>query len=293
MLLPHQPGILTPLATIGRSITFRLLGEADPVPALTRLAAAWEADWGVIGLGRPLVRRLGRDIPGLRSFPVFDESPVAIPSTQQAIWVCLLGDDRSTVFDRYERVVSLLVDAFAVDDLMDTFRYHDGRDLTGYLDGTANPGASESIDVALVGVDSDLRGSSFVAVQRWSHDLGGFRAHSPAERDDIIGRRISDNEEIEEAPESAHVKRTAQELFDPVAFMVRRSMPWTTATGQGLEFIAYGRSLDAFETALRHMAGLDDGITDALFRFSRPVTGGFYWCPPVTMNGLDLAPLGL
>lgn len=35
------------------------------------------------------------------------------------------------------------------------------------------------------------------------------------ERDHIIGRRLSDNEELEDAPESAHVKRTAQEASPP------------------------------------------------------------------------------
>jgi len=58
---------------------------------------------------------------------------------------------------------------------------------------------------------------------------------------------------------------------------------------QGLEFIAYGKSLDAFEQVLRRMAGLDDGIADALFTFSRPVTGGYYWCPPVKSGWIDFS----
>ena len=36
------------------------------------------------------------------------------------------------------------------------------------------------------------------------------------------------------------------------------------------------------------MAGLDDGITDALFRFSQPTTGGYYWCPPMCDGQMDL-----
>ena len=51
---------------------------------------------------------------------------------------------------------------------------------------------------------------------------------------------MSDNEELEDAPESAHVKRTAQEDFEPEAFVVRRSMPWADATSEGLEFVAFG-----------------------------------------------------
>ena len=58
--------------------------------------------------------------------------------------------------------------------------------------------------------------------------------------------------------------------------------------------LAFGRSLDAFEAQLRRMCGEDDGVTDALFRFTRPVTGGAFWCPPLTGEGrLDLSAIGL
>jgi putative iron-dependent peroxidase len=50
-------------------------------------------------------------------------------------------------------------------------------------------------------------------------------------------------------------------------------------------------SLDAFERMMRRMAGLEDGIVDALFSFSRPVTGGYYWCPPAQDATLDLSAL--
>ncbi|HEX6086288.1 MAG TPA: peroxidase, partial [Thermoanaerobaculia bacterium] len=39
------------------------------------------------------------------------------------------------------------------------------------------------------------------------------------------------------------------------------------------------------------MVGHDDGIVDGLFSFSRPVTGGYYWCPPVDKDQLDLSAL--
>ncbi|MCX7109589.1 MAG: Dyp-type peroxidase [Proteobacteria bacterium] len=204
-------------------------------------------------------------------------SGCAIPSTQQALWIVLHGQEPSELFDRFECIKSLTDGAFILDDAMETFTYAGGRDLTGYEDGTANPSPEESPSVALVESGEGLAGSSFVAVQRWEHDLARFCSHSQTERDFTIGRSIETNEELDDAPTSAHVKRTAQEEFEPEAFMVRRSMPWATAQTQGLEFIAYGSSLDPFEQVLRRMAGLDDGITDALFTFSRPVTGGYYW----------------
>lgn len=107
-------------------------------------------------------------------------------------------------------------------------------------------------------------------------------------QDNAIGRRRRDNKELEHAPASAHVKRTAQENFTPEAFVVRRSMPWADAAQAGLMFVAFGKSLDAFEAQLRRMVGADHGITDALFKFTRPLTGGYFWCPPVRNGRLDL-----
>ncbi len=178
--------------------------------------------------------------------------------------------------------------------ILDGFKFERGLDLTGYEDGTENPENQAAIDAAIVnGKGSALDGSSFVATQRWLHDLDHFNNLSQAERDDIIGRRLSDNEELEDASVSAHVKRTAQESFDPEAFLVRRSMPWADATGMGLYFVAFGKTFDAFEAQLQRMVGLEDGITDGLFRFSRPLTGSYFWCPPVLNNHLNLGAVGI
>ncbi len=130
-------------------------------------------------------------------------------------------------------------------------------------------------------------------MQRWVHDTARFERLGPAERDLAVGRRLATNEEIADAPSSAHVKRSAQESFDPPAFMVRRSMPWGSVSEHGLYFVAYGASLDPFERVLRRMAGHEDGVLDGLLAFTRPVTGGYYWCPPVDGSRLDLRALGV
>jgi putative iron-dependent peroxidase len=132
-----------------------------------------------------------------------------------------------------------------------------------------------------------------VAVQQWLHDFDAFEAMATSEQDFAVGRRRSDNEELEDAPESSHVKRTAQESFTPEAFVLRRSMPWAMSNTAGLVFVAFGRSFDAFEAQMRRMAGLDDGIVDAMFRISKPVSGAYLWCPPVQGGKLDLRALGL
>ena len=284
-----QPRILATIQAHGASLVFRLVPGGNAAAALARLQAGFDTDWGVVGLGQPLLDVLGKTITGLKPFVALTgKENSSAPTTQQALWVLLTSDDRSVVFDHSEQVQALLAPDLVLADGMDTFVYVGGRDLTGYEDGTENPTGEDAVEAALSKGQAGLAGSSFVAVQRWLHDLAGFNHHSLVERNHMIGRDRDSNEELEDAPETAHVKRTAQEDYDPPAFMVRRSMPWTAGDKKGLEFIAFGHSLQAFEQVLTRMLGLEDGVVDALFRFSRPVTGGYYWCPPLRDGKLDL-----
>jgi putative iron-dependent peroxidase len=53
-------------------------------------------------------------------------------------------------------------------------------------------------------------------------------------------------------------------------------------------FVAFGHTPAAFAAQLNRMVGAEDGVIDALFGFSRPVTGAYYWCPPMLEGRLDL-----
>jgi len=65
-------------------------------------------------------------------------------------------------------------------------------------------------------------------------------------------------------------------------------MPWGSGSANGLVFVAYGESLDRFESILRRMAGRQDGIVDAITSYTRALSGGYYFCPPVLGGKLDL-----
>jgi len=291
--MPVQPYILSKPHACGVSLTLSLLPGADAAKALKRVADGFDARWGTFGVGEPLVRALGKSVPGLRTFAAMSAPGAGVPSTQQPLWMMLTAPSQGAVFNIMQKVEALMRADFAVADAMPTFLYT-GRDLTGYEDGTENPKGKKAVAAAIVPSGAGLENSSFVAVQRWVHALGYFNTHTPAQRDAFIGRRRDTNEEMPRAPISAHVKRSTQEDFDPPAFMVRRSMPFASGNLQGLEFISYVAELDTFERMMRRMAGLDaDGISDALFRFSRPVTGGYYWCPAVRGGRPDLRLLGL
>jgi putative iron-dependent peroxidase len=288
-----QPRILAPIPALARGLSFSIRPDAKPAAALRRLGAAFDPAKGVVGIGEPLARAVGASLPGLRAFPALAGPGVEVPGIAHALWVHLHGDDRGVLFDLEVQVMGALADDFMLADAVDMFLYRGGRDLSGFEDGTENPKGDDAVATAIVAAGEGMRGSSFVAVQRWLHDLGRYRRMTLPERNAMMGRDLESNDELDDAPPSAHVKRSAQETYDPPAFMWRRSMPWAGAGKEGFEFIAYGESLDRFERVMRRMAGLDDGIVDALFTFSRPVTGAYYWCPPVDAGRLDLRALGL
>ncbi len=289
-----QAGILADVPPLARYLVFSLKTEIKPDSSLQSLAGNVYGDSVVIGLGSSLLKRLGKSIDGLKSFPTYSGSGFDVPSTPASLWIWLRGDDRGELLHQSLEIQQLLADSFEVQSVIDAFQYKDSRDLSGYVDGTENPQDDDAVNAAVVqGQGVGMDGSSFVAVQQWIHDLSHFKSMSVSEQDNTIGRQISDNEEIEDAPESAHVKRTAQEDFDPEAFIVRRSMPWADTEKSGLVFVAFGHSVDAFEALLKRMVGEDDGITDALFNFTQPVNGSYFWCPPVKEGRLDLSTLGL
>jgi len=248
----------------------------------------------VAGLGAPLTLALGRAIDGLLPFPVYDSAGFGVPATPAALWCWLRGNDRGVLVHRSSALERMLAPAFIAENTIDGFQYGAGLDLTGYEDGTENPREQDAVTAAVVhGQGEGWDGSSFAAVQQWRHDLDRFASMAAQEQDHTIGRRKSDNEEIADAPLSAHVKRTAQESFNPPAFILRRSAPWADGATAGLMFVAFGHSVDAFEALLKRMTGTEDGVPDALFRFTRPISGAYFWCPPLRKGRLDLRALGL
>jgi len=301
MVNAAQPGILAPAPRVGRYLFFSLTATTPDAVAegLRRLAPLVDGNRVVAGLGVETVRALGAAVPPLRAFPVLDKAMVVLPSTPTALWCWLRGDEAGDLLLASRPLVQALAPVFALERVVDGVRHGQGpnghgRDLTGYEDGTENPvdGEAEAAALLLDG-GAGLEGSSFAALQQWEHDLDAFERMSPEQQDNMVGRRRGDNEELDDAPPSAHVKRTAQESFTPEAFVLRRSMPWVEGMRSGLMFVAFGCGFDAFEAQLRRMAGLEDGVVDALFQMSKPVSGAYVWCPPVREGQLDLRAVGL
>lgn len=277
--MSYQPAILQAIPAHASYLTWTIRSGTDHSTlqqTVRALSALTDGVRIVTGIGASLAQALALPVSGLQEFTAPAGSLVTIPAAPAALWIWLREDERGALVHQQLRIAAVLAPAFELLHQVSAFRYAEGRDLSGYEDGTENPQDDEALAVAVTEA-----GGSFVAVQQWQHDFAALAAMAQPAKDHAIGRRLSDNEELDDAPESAHVKRTAQEDFEPPAFMLRRSMPWSEGMQGGLYFVAFARSYQAFEAQLCRMSGAEDGITDALFRFSQPLNTAYFWCPPL------------
>jgi putative iron-dependent peroxidase len=209
----------------------------------------------------------------------------AAPATQRDVWIWVHGTGEDIAFDTARAVVELWSSVAVLALEQPCFVYKDSRDITGFIDGTANPSIPEATAVACIPHGQPGAAGSFVLTQRWVHDLGKFHAQSLEQQEDVIGRTKADSVEMDDAhkPPTAHIARV--EIEDDQGDerpIFRRSSPYGTVHEHGLYFLAFSADQDRFATMLRRMYGTDgDGVRDRLLDFSTAVTGSYFFAPSI------------
>nr|WP_295382375.1 Dyp-type peroxidase [Pseudoxanthomonas sp.] len=182
-------------------------------------------------------------------------------------------------------VMQRLGDAVTGADEVHGFSYFDNRDLIGFVDGTENPVGQAALDATLVGVeDPAFAGGSYVIVQKYLHDLGGWNAVPVAEQEKIVGRTKLSNIELDDAtkPSYAHNALTSLVEDGQELQILRDNMSFgDAAKGEfGTYFIGYARSPSRIEKMLENMfIGNPPGNYDRLLDFSKAVTGSLFFAP--------------
>lgn len=204
------------------------------------------------------------------------------PATQHDVMIHILSLRHDVNFSVAQAALAAFGDALKIEEEIHGFRWVEERDLSGFVDGTENPQGEETRrEVAVIndGVDA---GGSYVFVQRWKHNLKQLNRMSTQDQEMIIGRTKEANEEIDgdERPETSHLTRVDLKENGKGLKIVRQSLPYGTASGtHGLYFIAYCARLHNIEQQLLSMFGETDGKRDGMLRFTKPVTGGYYFAP--------------
>ncbi|HEY6928225.1 MAG TPA: Dyp-type peroxidase [Thermoanaerobaculia bacterium] len=214
------------------------------------------------------VQGFNRDIVGVGGF--------VMPATQHDAVVWISGSAYDIVFDVSREAIAALAGLASVAEETSSWPYQHDRDLTGFIDGTENPTLVDAPDVALIPEGSPGSRGSVLLLQKWPHDAAAWEALSVVQQERVMGRKKLDSEEIEDKAADSHVASTDQDRFGKV---FRRNMPYGTVTAHGTMFVGFSAEQQRLARMLESMAGLANGARDALTRYTRPVTGGYYFVP--------------
>jgi len=274
-------------------LEFDLLENADPlvmVNAIANLREPRTTTGGVnlvAGFRPSLWERIApQDMAaGVRDFDqaVSGVDGYTMPATQHDLWLWVAGHAYDKVFDVTREAMSVLTPVAILVSEVAGWTYKENRDLTGFIDGTENPSLSDAPEVALIPPQSRGAGGSIVLVQKWMHDASTFDALPIEEQEKVIGRTKDTSVELDEEVRGAqsHVSRTVIEENGVERHIFRRNTPFGTATEHGTMFIGFSRDQHRLARMLARMAGAEDGIRDALTRYTTAVSGAYYFVPSV------------
>ena len=250
----------------------------------------------VVAFGQGLWESLAADrVPaGLGPFERLGEpGKTEAPATQRDLLFWIHGPAMDGVFDGALAIHRTMAPVADIDLDLPGFVYRDSRDLTGFIDGTANPKDEAAREAALVHSDAVGAGGAFVLTQQWVHDLAGFNELSVADQERVIGRTKPDSVELQgdAMPADSHVSRTDAKVDGIAMKIFRRSFPYGTVARHGLYFLAFACDIERFDVQLRRMYGVaGDGVHDRITAFSKAITGAYWFAPAKDDLEAALAP---
>jgi putative iron-dependent peroxidase len=234
-------------------------------PELWRSVAANDTPAELNGFNEPLV--------GMDGY--------SMPATQADLWLWIAGASYDVVFDTAGGAIAKLAASATLTRELDGWSYRHSRDLTGFEDGTENPSLMIAPSIATVADGAPGAGGSVLLFQQWVHETSTWQALSDAAQERVIGRTKPDSIELPEdvMPADSHVSRTTVDVDGEERDIFRRNTAYGNVVSHGTVFVGFSADQDRLNRMLRRMAGSDDGVRDALTRYTTPLTGAYYFIP--------------
>jgi len=211
----------------------------------------------------------------------FDEDLIGtegfvLPATQHDAVLWLSGSAYDVVFDVARAAMAELQGLASIVEETSSWPYRHDLDLTGFIDGTENPTLIEAPELVLIPDGKPGAGGTILLLQKWAHDANAWESLPVPDQELVIGRRKLDSVELDDKPSDSHVASTDQDRFGKI---FRRNTPYGTVTDHGTMFVGFSSEQRPLVAMLESMAGLADGNRDALTRYTRALTGAYYFVP--------------
>lgn len=204
------------------------------------------------------------------------------PATQHDAWLWISGSTPDVTWDHARAATLSVHDVAKLAAEQPAFTYRDNRDLTGFIDGSANPPIRRAAGAALVPLGQPGEGGSHVLAMKWIHDLDAFSRLPVEEQERVFGRSKPDSVEMpaDRKPPDSHIARANIDAGGEEIEIFRRNVPWGTVEQHGVYFLAFSSDPSRYDRMLSRMFGtVGDGLHDRLTDFSHPVSGSYYFAP--------------
>lgn len=295
---PSQASVFTPTKDHALYLWIHLNGKADQKKCAKTVAnlqslvdAVCPADMkdednevlAGVGFGPDLYSKVGPSAS--KKNYTFKERRGALgkmPAAGGDIFIHAKSNSVSKLFELAQKVMASFPEgSVAKFEDVYSFVYKNGRDLSGFIDGTENPADEE--DRQAVAVEPET-GGSYVITQKWVHKLDYIAKEKGANLEKFVGRTLDDSVELKSKALSSHVARmTGGADFNQkkVFQIVRQSMPYGNLHDKaGLFFIGYAASPDNLNFMLDRMVGLDkDGQSDDIMRLTECIASTYWYFP--------------
>lgn len=215
------------------------------------------------------------DIQGFNT-QITGKDGFVMPATQHDAVLWLSGGAYDVLFDVAHGAINAVKHLASVAEETSSWPYRHDRDLTGFIDGSENPSLIDAPDISVIPAGVRGEGGTILLLQKWKHDTAAWESLSVSDQEGVIGRTKRDSVELDDKPADSHVTSTDQDEYGKI---FRRNMPYGTVTDHGTMFVGFSAEQRRLSRMLESMAGLVNGVRDALTRYTQPITGAYYFIP--------------
>jgi len=254
----------------------------------------------VAGLGTSAWQSLfGKTLPqpkDLHDFKALKGAGGEAPSTPGDLFLHIRSEEMAVCFEFAARIAEQLGDAAKIVDEVHSFKYHDSRNVLGFVDGSGNPETPEEVQESTVITskeDDKFVGGSYVITQKYFHDMAKWKQLPVDYQENIIGRHKKSDEEFDDDAKKSWAHNNLTEIIDENGEqheILRDNMPFGDISKNefGTFFIGYSKRPWVTEKMLDNMfIGDPVGNYDRLLDYSTAVTGNLFFCP--TLDFLEHA----
>lgn len=223
----------------------------------------------------------------LGSFPELRDGDRQAPRESVDLLLCIRSDRYDVNFQSARTFLEWLGHDVELLDEIRTFRFMDGRDLTGFIESPDNPHGMRRRQFATIKAEDDkhFAGGAYLLMQKFRHDLRRWEQLSVDMQEHVMGRQKITGERISEAVLSlvTHAQKSRLvDAHDQPLLLLRQNMPWGDLREQGLLAMYFSGDAQHLVQWLKQRYIADnDGDYDPLLDYVEAVANGSYFAPSI------------